>query len=180
MGVAWGALLPEAHPAASIWARLVRDSASEVLPLSQVGGYVMGARALALGGVAGGPAAASTIVDVTLEFFAQLVFTAIGLLWLLHLAPKAPAALPVMLGLAVAVFLASGCLFAQQRGFAAWQRIAEALSRDWAQRTAAGAASLHAAIVGIYGRNAGVWWGVFVCISVLGGREWPRSGWRCG
>jgi glycosyltransferase 2 family protein len=157
MGVAWGALLPETRPTAAIWARLVRDSASEVLPLSQVGGYVLGARALALGGVAGGPAAASTIVDVTLEFFAQLVFTGIGLLWLLHLAPQAPAALPAALGLVIAVFLAGGCLLAQRRGFAAWQRVAGAVGRGWAQRTAASAATLHAAIVGIYRRSARVW-----------------------
>jgi glycosyltransferase 2 family protein len=157
MGIAWWVLLPGTRPWSSIWARLVRDSASEVLPLSQVGGYVLGARALVLGGGAVSAAAARTVVDVTLEFFAQLVFTSIGLLWLLHLAPQARAALPVTLGLVIAVFLAGGCLLAQQRGFAAWHRLAGALGRGWAQRTAADAAALHAAIIGIYGRSAGVW-----------------------
>ena len=88
MGVAWWALLPGTSPWSAIWARLVRDSASEVLPLSQVGGYVAGARAIAIAGVAGSTAAASTIVDVTLEFLAQLAYTAIALLWLLHLEPR--------------------------------------------------------------------------------------------
>ena len=37
----------------AMWGRLVRDSGSEALPLSQVGGYVLGARALALGRRAG-------------------------------------------------------------------------------------------------------------------------------
>ena len=51
------------------------DRSSELLPLSQVGGYVLGARALTLTGVAGTVAAASTIVDVTLEFVSQLAYT---------------------------------------------------------------------------------------------------------
>src|SRR5207253_1616221 len=79
MGLAWRALLPGIHPGVAIWARLVRDSGSEALPLSQVGGYVLGARALALAGVPGTIAAASTIVDVTLEFVAQRAYTALGL-----------------------------------------------------------------------------------------------------
>src|SRR6266850_2031146 len=79
MGVAWRALLPGAHPGIVIWARLVRDAGSEALPLSQVGGYVLGARALTPAGVPGTVAAASTIVDVTLEFVAQLAYTALGL-----------------------------------------------------------------------------------------------------
>src|SRR4029079_2304301 len=79
MGLAWRALLPGAPSGRVMWARLVRDSGSEALPLSQVGGYVLGVRALALAGVPATLGAASTIVDVTLEFIAQLVYTALGL-----------------------------------------------------------------------------------------------------
>ncbi|HYZ39590.1 MAG TPA: TIGR00374 family protein, partial [Stellaceae bacterium] len=50
MGLAWGALLPGTRHWIPIWGRLVRDSGSELLPLSQVGGYVLGARALTLTG----------------------------------------------------------------------------------------------------------------------------------
>ena len=53
MGLAWRALLPGHRQPRSMWARLVRDSGSEALPLSQVGGYVLGVRALALAGRAG-------------------------------------------------------------------------------------------------------------------------------
>ena len=90
MGIAWWTLLPGTKPWAAIWARLVRDSASEVLPLSQVGGYVLGARALSVAGVSGSEAAASTIVDVGLEFLAQLAYIAIALFWLLQLDPACP------------------------------------------------------------------------------------------
>src|SRR5580765_3163244 len=97
MGLAWRALLPGAHAGKVMWARLVRDSGSEALPLSQVGGYVLGARALALAGVSGTLAAASTIVDVTLEFVAQLAFTALGLALLVQLQPETQATIPVLL-----------------------------------------------------------------------------------
>src|SRR5205814_1951397 len=44
MGFAWRVLMPGIPSWVAIWGRLVRDSGSEVLPLSQVGGYVLGAR----------------------------------------------------------------------------------------------------------------------------------------
>src|SRR5262249_39200993 len=44
---------PNARPHKFIWGRLLRDGAAEVLPLSQVGGFVIGARAVSLQGVPG-------------------------------------------------------------------------------------------------------------------------------
>ena len=79
MGIAWGVLMPGTSLWVPVWGRLVRDSGSELLPLSQIGGYVLGARAVALAGVAGTTATASTIADVTLELFGQLAYTALGL-----------------------------------------------------------------------------------------------------
>ena len=124
MGMAWWALLPGTRLWISIWGRLVRDAASEVLPLSQVGGYVLGARAIALTGVPGTSAAASTIVDVSLEFIAQIAFTGLALAWLIRLWPDAPVALPVAIGLAAAAILAAGLLVAQRRGFGLIDRLA--------------------------------------------------------
>src|SRR5215475_2661428 len=92
MGLAWRALLPHTPILIPVWGRLVREAGSEVLPLSQVGGYVLGARAIILAGVSGTLAAASTIVDVTLEFVAQLAYTAIGLAGLVYLQPDSAVA----------------------------------------------------------------------------------------
>jgi glycosyltransferase 2 family protein len=153
MGIAWWALLPGTKLWISIWGRLVRDAGSEVLPLSQVGGYVLGARAIAFAGVPGSAAAASTIVDVSLEFVSQIAFTGLVLAWLLRLWPNAPVAVPVAIGLAAAGILAIGLLVAQRRGFGLVDRLAAALGRDWLERTAAGAAALQAAISAIYGRR---------------------------
>src|SRR5215831_17595806 len=46
LGLAWWVLLPGTSPWASVWGRLVRDGGCEVLPLSQVGGFVLGGRAM--------------------------------------------------------------------------------------------------------------------------------------
>ena len=50
-----------------------------MLPLSQLGGFIMGARAANLLGLGGAAAIASTIVDVTLEMLGQLGYTTLGL-----------------------------------------------------------------------------------------------------
>ena len=157
MGIAWWILLPGTRLWMSIWGRLVRDGGSEVLPLSQVGGYVLGARAIALAGVPGTVAAASTIVDVSLEFVAQIAFTGLALVWLTRLRPDAPVIVPVAIGVVAAGILASGLLAAQRRGFNLIDHLASALGRDWLQRTAAGAAALHRAVADIYARRLRLW-----------------------
>jgi len=157
MGFAWWAVMPGAPPWMGIWGRLVRDSGSELLPFSQVGGYVLGARALALAGISGTIAAASTIVDVTFEFVAQLAYTALGLGLLVELQPDSAAAIPVTVGLAVAVVAAAAFLLLQRHGFDYFNRVARILGRGWAERSAAGAAALHAALRAIYRRRGGLW-----------------------
>jgi putative membrane protein len=158
MGIAWAALLPEVAPWVPIWGRLVRDSGSEVLPLSQVGGYVLGARAVALAGVSWTSATASTIVDVTLELFGQLAYTALGLACLVELMPNAAIATPIAAGLATAGLLAAVFLAVQRRGFDLLDRFARMIGRGWADKAAAGSASLHAVLTSIYRRRRGVMW----------------------
>ena len=63
-----------------IWARAVRDAAAEALPFSQVGGYVIGARALNLRGANASSASVSTFVDLTIEFVAKIPYLLLGLL----------------------------------------------------------------------------------------------------
>jgi putative membrane protein len=157
MGFAWRVLMPGIPSWVAIWGRLVRDSGSEVLPLSQVGGYVLGARALALAGVTGTVAAAGTIVDVTFEFVAQVAYTALGLALLLQLQPGSAAATPVLIGLVVAVAAAMAFLIVQRHGFDYFERIARILGRGWAERSAAGAAALHGALREIYRRPVALW-----------------------
>jgi putative membrane protein len=62
-----------------IFARQLRDSAGDILPLTPVGGMVVGARAAVLGGAPTPIAFAGMIVDVTTEFVGQIAFIALGL-----------------------------------------------------------------------------------------------------
>jgi putative membrane protein len=153
MGIAWGVLMPDTSLWVAVWGRFVRDSGSELLPLSQIGGYVLGARAVTLAGVDGTIATAGTIVDVTLELFGQLAYTALGLSCLIYVKPHAAIATPVTICLTAAALLAAGFLLVQRRGFDLLDRSARMLGRGWADKTAAGAAALHTALTVIYRRR---------------------------
>jgi glycosyltransferase 2 family protein len=158
-GIGWWVLLPGADGPSAwvlIWARLVRDGGSEVLPLSQVGGYVLGGRAATVAGLAGVMAAASTIVDVTMELLSQLTYTAVGLGLLLALQPNAPLGLLVAGYLAGAAGIAVAFIVAQQRGISLLERPARRLLRQWAAGAAVGAAAIQAALRAIYHGRRGL------------------------
>ena len=162
MGIAWRALVPATPAWVFVWGRLIRDAGSELLPLSQMGGCVLGVRAVSLAGVPGAVATASTIVDLTLEFFAKLAYAALGLVLLVHLRPDLRVALPISIGVTVAGLIAIAFVLAQRHGFDLFDRFARTLGRGWADRTAAGAASVHTELRRIYGRKPGLWAGFFL------------------
>ncbi len=112
LGLAWAAVLPGTRPGLLVWGRMVRDAATTCLPFSPVGGYVLGARAITVRGVAWPTAAAGTIVDVTAEIVGQFLFSVFGLLVLVLLRPGSPLLLPVGVTLGVAALaLALGLRF---------------------------------------------------------------------
>jgi putative membrane protein len=155
-GIAWRILAPPAQratPWSFIWGRLVRDGGSEVLPLSQVGGYILGARAAALAGVRGAMAAASTVVDVTMELVGQIIYAALGLAMLSVLQPRTDLTLPVGLGLTAALVIAAAFIAAQHYGFALLERASGRLARHWAKAFATSAAAVQAAVHAIYRRR---------------------------
>jgi putative membrane protein len=162
MGLAWRALVPHKPAWVFAWGRLIRDAGSEVLPLSQMGGTLLGVRAVTLAGISGPVAIASTIVDLTLEFVAKLAYTTLGLVLLLRLRPASTVAFPITTGLAAAAVIAAAFVVAQRRGLDLFSRFARALGRSWADRTAAGAASVHAELGRTYRRPGGLWAGFFL------------------
>ncbi len=127
LGIAWQALLPQREVAVwmTIWARAVRDSAGSCLPFSQIGGAVVGARALTLQGIAWPLAAGSTIVDLTAEFLAQVGFAVFGLVVLLAREPDSGLTVPLVIGI-VAALLAALVFVWLQRGAG---RIASVIGR---------------------------------------------------
>jgi putative membrane protein len=131
LSVAWFILLPPNSDAGwptIFWGRMVRDSAAEVLPLSQFGGFLIGARAVALRGVATADAYASSVVDVTTEFLAQIVFVIIGaVVFALHFGigrVHSGLIVPLTLGPVIAALGAVGFIYLQRRGPAFAERLA--------------------------------------------------------
>lgn len=105
LGLAWLATAPgaEAHFGAFLWGRTLRDAANDVLPLSQLGGVVLGAYAVASRGVREPLVNASLVIDMSAEMAAQLVYTLFGIIVLAGLMTGASAhLLPLAIGSAAA------------------------------------------------------------------------------
>jgi glycosyltransferase 2 family protein len=154
LGLAWFVLSPK--PArlllAHIGGRMVRDAGGEVLPFSAIGGFVMGARALTLGGVDTAEASASTVVDVTTELIAQLGFTVLGLMLLLNRLGGRPdhgdLVFAVLAGLGLSAAGAIGFIAVQRRG----GHIAEALAGRFAPAAVVNAESFSTRLNAYYAR----------------------------
>ncbi len=153
LGLAWWAVAPGEpfrRAGVFVWGRMVREAASDVLPFSQVGGLVIGVRAVGRAGVGEALVVASQIVDLTPEMAAHLFYTLFGvamliaalahatearnLIWTAGLAFLAGA---VMLGLFVAL---------QGRGV----DFAGLLISRWLKDTRDRADAVRAALRGIY------------------------------
>jgi putative membrane protein len=128
MGLAWWRLQRLGKLRVFVWARLVRDAGSEVLPLSQIGGYVLGARAVIVHGVAGIAVAAATVVDATLEFSAQITYAALGLGLFVWLLPGSAIASFVLAILGISIAAAAAFIALQRRGSDLPARLAQRLS----------------------------------------------------
>jgi putative membrane protein len=150
LGTAWSAVLPGVSPRLLVWGRMVRDAATTCLPFSPVGGYVLGARAVTLRGAAWPTAAAGTVVDVTAEIIAQLVFALFGLAGLVLLQPGSGLAGPVAAGLGVAGLIVVVAYAQRGRIGRAAQALGTRLLGDWF-RAQGGLDRLRTEMVRLYG-----------------------------
>ncbi len=104
LGAAWLAVAPgiaRSQLGTFAWARTTREAATDVLPFSQFGGLVVGARTAIAGGIRDSLVYASLIADQTTELAAQLMFTMFGVVMLtlvLMNQPVATGVLPLVLG----------------------------------------------------------------------------------
>lgn len=121
LGLAWWVVTPGQPPATArlfVWARAVREGATDVLPFSQFGGLVIGARTLTGAGFPGSLVYAGLIADLTTEMAGQLLFTLFGmaLLAIRLTGGGAPeAVLPLALaGLAATVAMLAAFAFTQR------------------------------------------------------------------
>src|SRR6516162_9980582 len=118
-GSGWWLLFPsQVRPRllTCILLRFIREGANVLLPLTQVGGDLIGARLLVFYSVPGPLSAASVIVDTLIQAATQLLFACVGLLVLLMLGVDEALAGIVAMGLAIAALLLVGFFLAQRRG----------------------------------------------------------------
>ena len=97
---------------------MLREAVSDLLPFSQVGGIVVGTRALIQSGIPTAPVYSALIVDLTTEMASQLVFTLFGLSMMTTLlidAPLAPTLRALILGGTAAMLGAVILFFLAQR-----------------------------------------------------------------
>ena len=166
LGSSWDVIAPAREPGRSrigwfalfVWGRAVRDSAGNCLPFTHMGGFVAGARAISLGwgslhGVPTVQATASTVADVTAEVLAQAIFAACGLVVLVAHAPDSPLALPVAIGLGVALPALGGFVAAQQGAGKIFARLSRRIAGEWFTSAQERAAVLQAEFGLIYGHT---------------------------
>ena len=178
LGFAWDLITPAStmrRPWVLIWGRMVRDASANCLPFSQVGGFVFGARAVTLHGVQWHTATASTVVDVTAEFLAQIAFACIGLGILLAHAPRSGLAVPAEIGIGLAVLACFGFVWVQKGAAPIFARIGRRIAGNWFANAEERVEILQAELGLIYGHTGKLALGFFV--HLIGWISTGVAGW---
>jgi putative membrane protein len=190
-GCGWFLLFPpRARPPARVCVliRFLREGANALLPITQIGGEAIGARALALTtGASATLAAASVIVDVLVQATTQLLFGLLGLATLAAIRDADPAPRAI----AVALFAAApalGGFFLVQRPIARrWiTRLLQRLAggREWLAFGAIDALYARLADIHANGRGVAAALAVHSCVWLFGALEvWAVlafMGYPCG
>jgi putative membrane protein len=165
LGLAWDLITPARatrRPWVLIWGRMVRDASANCLPFSQVGGFVFGARAVTLHGVEWHTATASTVVDVTAEFLAQIAFACIGLGILVVREPGSRLAVPAEIGVGLAVLACFGFIWVQKGAAPVFARIGRRIARNRFSNAEQRFDLLQAQLVLIYGHTGKLALGCFM------------------
>ncbi|HST75583.1 MAG TPA: TIGR00374 family protein, partial [Acetobacteraceae bacterium] len=131
LGLAWDAIARARgvrRVGLFIWGRMVRDASINLLPFSQLGGFVFGARAVMLHGLSWPMATATTVVDLTAEFLAEVVFAGMGLVIILVRNPGTDLRLPLELGLGGAALGAAVFIWAQHGASSVFARLSSRIA----------------------------------------------------
>ena len=114
-----------------LWARLVRDAACEVLPFSQLGGFLLGLSALGLRGSEAVRGAISVGVDLVIELAAKLPYLLSGLIVVLALAPGSNLLRPVLLVLVLTAAAVCAPFLCRRRVWRFLESAVRAILRRW-------------------------------------------------
>jgi putative membrane protein len=169
----WRTLL--GRPAPGFWLlyrlRWVRDSANTLLPVARVGGDFIRIRLLAARDMSVMAAAASSVVDVSLELGTQIIFT-LGAVMLLVNGPHSGDPLPLGIGALTGSVLVTALLYGMQR--LGLLRLVERLAERGGGWDRLGKLSgLHEAVVALYRQRRPILssGGYHLLAWVLGGVE---------
>jgi hypothetical protein len=125
-GLAWASLLARKRRpnlGVLVGLRFIREALNVMLPFSAAGGDVIGGRLLTRWTVPSARAAASILADLTVQFFAQLLFAALGIV-VLALDGKPPAViLWASAGLGMGALAVTGFFAVQRLGLSRLARI---------------------------------------------------------
>jgi putative membrane protein len=161
-GHAWHAIIPKRTrqpPWIFVWGRAVREAAANCLPFSQMGGFVLGARATTFAGIGWPLASASTVVDVTAEFLAQVAFAAIGLAILLIRAPDSVLTVPLAIGLVASVAGGAAFIWLQRGASPIFARLGRKIAGHSFDRTGEWVEAFQGELDLIYGNSGRLAWG---------------------
>ena len=117
--LAWWLLYPswDQLPLRSLfWMRWVGESVSTLVPSAGVGGEIVRARLATLNGASGSVAAASVLIDITLNLFAMVGYTLLGLILLVGATGQNHFIAPTLIGIAIAFGIFAGFYFVQHLG----------------------------------------------------------------
>jgi putative membrane protein len=161
LGASWDVIAPAREGGRSrmgnyllyVWGRMVRDSVGNCLPFTHMGGFVAGVRAVSLHGVPATQATASTVADVTAEVLAQIIFAALGLVILVAHAPDSRIAVPVAVGLAIALPALGAFVLAQKGAASIFGRLSGRIAGEWFPNAQERVAVLQAEFGLIYGHT---------------------------
>jgi putative membrane protein len=176
-GLGWFFLFPaNLRPALSTCVRIrfLREGANSLLPLTQIGGEVIGARALTLGGAPASLSAASVIVDVLVQAVTQFLFAILGLALLASMRGDAGIERTVAIVIACGVPALGGFYLVQTplgRRFVTGALRRVAGEREWMSFGAIDA--LYGRLASIYANRGGLAAGVGVhtCVWLFGALE---------
>ena len=154
-GVAWRSLFAGSRPPLATFYRLriIREGIDSLLPVAQVGGEIVGARLLSRHDVAPSRAAASVIVDVTIELLTQLGFLVMGLCalaWLSRAVDRQAAGVWAE-ALLAGVAVTAAFILAQRFGMLrALEALLRGMARRWPALAGGSLDGLHAAALDFY------------------------------
>jgi hypothetical protein len=97
-------------------ARLARESVSQILPFTQIGGVAFGGRALVLLGAPAAVALAATVIDTAMEFFSEVAYVGLGAGFLALERPGSALAASALALTGVLCAMAAGLLLVQTQG----------------------------------------------------------------